>query len=95
MFRWSPPGTIDNCAPSRFQAEVDPGKCIGAKECLDECLFNAISIKENVQGKSSAFVDAEKCMGCGNCVLKCSSGAIQMKLVRPPEFVPDKYVGIF
>jgi ferredoxin/biotin operon repressor len=95
VFRWSPSGTIDNCAPSRFQAEVDPAKCNGTKECLDECLFDAITLKAGDQGKSSAFIDAEKCMGCGNCALKCSSGAIEMKLVRPPEFVPDKYVGIF
>jgi len=40
-----------------------------------------------------AYVDTEKCMGCGNCVILCPIGARTMKLVQPPEFIPDEYVG--
>jgi Fe-S-cluster-containing hydrogenase component 2 len=42
-----------------------------------------------------AYIDTEKCMGCGNCVVHCPIGAQNMKLVRPPEFIPDEYVGPF
>jgi Pyruvate/2-oxoacid:ferredoxin oxidoreductase delta subunit/biotin operon repressor len=91
VFRWSPPGTIDNCAPSRFQAAVDPDHCRLSKDCIDACLFKAIEI----QPDGKAHIDPERCMGCGNCALSCSQGAISMQLIRPPEFIPDHYVGIY
>ncbi len=44
-------------------------------------------------GEERAYVDTEICMGCGNCVIQCPIGARAMKLVQPPEFIPDEYVG--
>jgi Fe-S-cluster-containing hydrogenase component 2 len=38
---------------------------------------------------NKAQIDEEKCFGCGVCVLKCEPKAIAMKLLRPPEFVPQ------
>ena len=46
-------------------------------------------------GEERAYIDTEKCMGCGNCVINCCIGARKMKLVQPPEFVPDGAVERF
>jgi Na+-translocating ferredoxin:NAD+ oxidoreductase subunit B len=75
---------------SRFINEVDPKKCKGCKVCVERCQFQAVSVKkyDGIEGEK-AFVDPEICRGCGSCVITCKSGARTMKLVRPPEFVPE------
>jgi NAD-dependent dihydropyrimidine dehydrogenase PreA subunit len=94
VFRWSPPRIIRNCAPSRFQAKVNPEMCLGCKTCVELCLFGAAQIKHYPElDVERAYIDTEKCMGCGNCVILCPIGAITMRLVQPPEFIPDEYVG--
>ena len=93
IFRWSPPKTIRNCAPSRFRPTVNPEKCLGCKTCVEACLFEAAQMKYYPEfGEERAYIDTEKCMGCGNCVVRCPTGARTMKLVHPPEFIPDEYV---
>lgn len=102
IFRWSPPHTILECAKTRFQAVVDPSKCIGdecssQRQCVHQCLFAApnFTIISTITGKRYAVIEPEKCWGCGNCVVNCPTGAISMKAVRPPEFIPDNYTGNF
>jgi Pyruvate/2-oxoacid:ferredoxin oxidoreductase delta subunit len=46
-------------------------------------------IKPKGSKEEKAFVDTEKCMGCGICVLKCDYQALNLKLVRPPEHIPQ------
>jgi len=97
-FRWvkpyNPDATVEAWqlwAPSRFQATVDPEKCLGCKTCVELCLFDAARMKHYPEfGEERAYIDTEKCMGCGNCVLLCPIGAKKMVLVRPPEFIPDR-----
>jgi len=36
-----------------------------------------------------AYIDAEKCYGCGQCVVNCPAEAMKMKIVRPPEHIPE------
>jgi NAD-dependent dihydropyrimidine dehydrogenase PreA subunit len=43
---------------------------------------------EGLEGKR-AFIDTETCRGCGSCVVTCKAGARTMKLVRPPDHVPE------
>jgi len=94
VFRWSPPKTISNCAPSRFQPTVEPAKCLGCKTCVETCLFEAAQMKYYPEfGEERTYVDTEKCMGCGNCVILCPIGARTMKPVQPPDFIPDEYIG--
>jgi len=93
IFRWSPPKTIRNCAPSRFRPVVAANRCLGCKKCVAACLFDAARMKYYPEfGEERAYIDADRCMGCGNCVIQCPIGARTMKLVRLPEFIPDEYV---
>jgi len=74
----------DMLAKSRFLSIVDAGECTGCEDCLAICPFHAIEMQD---GK--ARIDAEKCYGCGICVLNCPAEALQMKIVRPPEHIPE------
>jgi ferredoxin len=49
-------------------------------------------VKPKGSKKEKAAVDAQKCMGCGICVLKCDYQALNLKLVRPPEHIPQALV---
>jgi len=71
-------------AKSRYQATIDMEACNGCEICAPVCGWEAIAIQDD-----KALLDPEKCWGCGNCVLQCPAEAITMKLVRPPEWVPD------
>ncbi len=57
-----------------FIAEIDPEKCDGCGECVDECPSGAISIKD---GK--AVVNEALCKGCGACGGVCPNKAINLR----------------
>jgi NAD-dependent dihydropyrimidine dehydrogenase PreA subunit len=78
-------------AKSRFEVEDRPEECTACGICTDNrCPVNAISMK-NYPGLDGerAYTDPEACIGCGLCVLTCPTDARKMKLVRPPEHIPD------
>ncbi len=81
---------IKTAAPSRFAAVIDPATCKGCKACLDRCQFGAISMKSypGLDGER-AFINEENCRGCGSCVIGCKAKARTMKIVRPPEHIPE------
>ncbi len=80
----------EGIAKSRFQATVDPEKCRACKTCVNRCQFGAAQMKYYPEfGEERAYIDTEKCMGCGCCVTGCPNEARAMKLVRPPEHIPD------
>jgi ferredoxin len=76
----------ERLSPSRFLAIVSSEKCDRSKICVTKCPFHAITISE---GEERAVIDAGKCMGCGTCVINCPAGAINMKIVRPPQHIPE------
>jgi len=86
---------VKGAAKSRFVAEVDPEKCRACKRCVERCQYGAISMKQypGIKGER-AYVDPEICRGCGCCVITCPAEARKMKVVRPPEHVPDA-LGIY
>jgi NAD-dependent dihydropyrimidine dehydrogenase PreA subunit len=76
----------DGIAPSRFFCIVNKSRCTGCEICVKKCPFFAIRMTKD--GKR-AVVDGDRCMGCGTCVLNCPDQALKLKLVRPPEHVPE------
>ena len=78
-------------AKSRFVVVDNPEECTDCGLCLgDRCPVGAISMKEipGLDGERS-YTNVEECIGCGLCVLSCPTDARTMKLVRPPEHIPD------
>lgn len=80
-------------ASSRFLVEVDNDKCDGCGKCVPVCFFNAVEMKQ-VDGTSpKAVINEAKCVGCGVCVHQCDPLAMIMKIVRPPESIPESISG--
>ncbi len=80
------PGGTKFFAPSRYMAVVDPDQCSLCEECIDRCIFNAITM-EGPDG--SAWVNQEKCMGCGVCKTGCPDGSISLSIVRHETHIPN------
>jgi len=88
-------GVAKGASPSRFIAEIDPEKCNGCEICLDRCQYGAMEMRAHPGlGEQRAHISAEICRGCGCCVVACPTEACTMKIVRPPEHVPDR-LGIY
>ena len=86
----------DGIAKSRFEAAVDPQTCKACKVCLTKCQFGAVQmVKDPATGKELSSVDPGKCMGCGSCVVSCRGGARSMKVVRPPEHIPQQIARLY
>lgn len=71
---------IKNETPFTFKAEyiaeIDKDKCIGCKECIKICPFNAIIFDEKSKKASS---NLKRCYGCGICRGVCKKNAINLK----------------
>ena len=81
----------DVIVKSRFIAVINPEKCTGCGTCIEkECPIGADAMKFYPElGEERAFIDPEKCIGCGLCVINCPSEARWMKMVRPPDHIPE------
>lgn len=51
--------------------KVDENKCTLCKECIGECVVDAISFKDE-----KIVVDEKGCIYCGNCIDVCKKGAL-------------------
>ena len=77
-------------AKSRYEARLDEALCTGCEVCVDWCRFGAIEMANaGGSGNHKLSLNTDKCMGCGICVLKCDFKALGLKLVRPPEHIPQ------
>lgn len=64
-------GAPEYAPPVRAQVSAD--LCVGCGECIESCLFDALTMKDGV-----ATVDISKCDGCGICWSLCPNKAISM-----------------
>jgi electron transport complex protein RnfB len=78
-------------AKSRFVVQDNPEECTDCGVCTDNrCPVDAITMKDFPElGGQRAYTNVEECIGCGLCVISCPTDARKMKLVRPPEHIPD------
>jgi electron transport complex protein RnfB len=81
-------------AKSRYVVQDNHRICSGCGTCIKRCPVNAITMKELKSGKKHSSTNVEECIGCGLCVLTCSQKARKMKLVRPPEYIPNFAIGL-
>ena len=65
-------------ARSDFEAVVDAESCVGCGDCIERCLFGALSVPEDI-----CVVEAARCVGCGLCSLVCPTEAL--RLTRRPQ----------
>ena len=80
LTRWDNPQAL---ARSDFVARASE-ECIACGNCVDRCMFNAISLPEDAD---AALVDENRCMGCGVCTVTCSSDSLRLyRLEREPIF---------
>ncbi len=61
-----------------FIVEVNLEKCTGCGDCVEECMFNSIELKD-VEGEKKAFVIEATCRGCGACAAVCREEAINLR----------------
>jgi ferredoxin len=84
LIKWDNPSAF---ARSDFVAKVSDD-CVACGECVDRCMFDAISLED---GDEAASIDEDKCMGCGVCTVTCPSEALRLdRLEREPIYANGK-----
>lgn len=77
--------TVGLGMPTMFRAEkiasIEREKCVGCRECLARCQFNAIGFSgpENGAGIIPSAVIPGNCFGCGACRSACPEDAIHLE----------------
>lgn len=55
--------------------------CLGCKACESVCKFDAISVKDDGNGKISYLIDSDKCKRCTECVGHFNAGCYMRKVL--------------
>lgn len=55
--------------------------CLGCKACESVCKFDAISVKDDGNGKISYLIDSDKCRRCTECVGHFNAGCYMRKVL--------------
>ena len=78
-------------AKSRFVVQDFPEECTACGNCTDSrCPVGVITMKDFPElGGERSYTYVEECIGCGLCVVTCPTEARKMKLVRPPDHIPE------
>ena len=61
---------------AEYVAEVDPGACVGCRQCMRVCRFGAMAYSAS-NGKVA--IDQRWCYGCGICRSACQKNAIRLR----------------
>jgi heterodisulfide reductase subunit A2 len=67
-------------------AVVDEESCVGCKECIASCPYQAIEFLED---RRKAYVREALCKGCGTCVGTCLSKSIALKHFTDDQLVSE------
>jgi heterodisulfide reductase subunit A len=67
-------------------AIVDEATCVGCKECVASCPYQAIQYLED---KGKAYVQEALCKGCGTCVGTCLPKSISLKHFTDEQIVAE------
>lgn len=70
-------------------AHVDTDLCRACGECEKACLFEAIKVQTDEEGRKAAVVNESLCTGCGACNVACPTGA-----ASPAHFQDDQVDGM-
>ncbi len=93
------------CVTRRYEAAViDPERCEGCQDCVEECYFDAIGLvqpepsgtgrKFRKPKRLKAQVDPALCVGCGVCWPACAkTGALSLEPVNPEDYDPVQLEG--
>ncbi len=65
------PENISKERVSVLVPEVDPAKCIGCRDCVNFCKFNALAY-----GADQLLIFEEVCHSCGGCMIVCPENAL-------------------
>jgi Fe-S-cluster-containing hydrogenase component 2 len=68
-------GQRNTTSPSRFLVQLNTGRCILEKDCLDACPVAALAIVDE-----KLVIDEGECLGCGLCISACPEGALSLAL---------------
>jgi MinD superfamily P-loop ATPase len=60
---------------AEYVAEIDPGRCVGCRQCMRVCQFGAIVYSAATE---KASIDQTRCYGCGICRSVCKTDAVQL-----------------
>ncbi len=63
-----------------FASTITPENCEKCETCVENCAFNAITMKNN-----GPEINKERCMGCGVCVVNCPSNVLELKPLKRKE----------
>lgn len=76
-------GAVDiKAAEERIKCQITKYQmCMGCLACESVCRFNAISIKEAVNGEAVYTISDEKCRRCGECVNHFTAGCYIRKVL--------------
>ena len=67
------------------EAEIDAELCDGCQDCLEECVYEAITMVRSASEKRlKAVVDPESCCGCHLCAVNCPLHGIEMRWLGRP-----------
>jgi quinol-cytochrome oxidoreductase complex cytochrome b subunit/ferredoxin len=63
--------------------DIDKSLCDACEQCIEDCPYEAISLKPDEGGENRADINYDKCVGCNICVGSCKSLAIESINVSP------------
>ncbi|HPS59524.1 MAG TPA: 4Fe-4S binding protein [Spirochaetota bacterium] len=74
-----------------YHAAIDPGKCIGCRQCEKKCQVGALTFDK--KKKKISVVD-KRCIGCGNCLPACKAGAVSLLKKMDAPVPPADFEGL-